>query len=215
MSQLYARVFLQILDSSIAEDFTLRHVFEDFFKVCDYKTGVLDMTRESLSRRLNIPLEMLNEQILKLESPDPHSRDRSNDGRRIARLDDHRDWGWQILNWKKYEAIRDKALGAHRVSKFRNKTKDDNREVVVPLVLAGSSDFMVWWEKWLEHLKAKGKPPTSHAMDIQLTRLDKMGLERAVECIKGSIEHNWQGLYEMKDQSPVTVTDINNIKDWQ
>ena len=49
MSQLYSRVFLQILDSSIAEDFTMRHVFEDFLKSCDHKTGVVDMTRPIVS----------------------------------------------------------------------------------------------------------------------------------------------------------------------
>lgn len=121
MSQLYARVFVQILDSSIAEDFTLRHVFEDFMKLCDYKTGELDMTRHALARRLNIPLDLLNEAIKKLESPDPASRDPEFEGRRIERLDRHRDWGWRILNWEKYENIRNRASGAERAARFRAK----------------------------------------------------------------------------------------------
>lgn len=109
MSQLYSRVFLQILDSSIADDFTMRHVFEDFLKLADHKTGIVDMTRSALSRRLNIPMEVLNEQIEKLESPDPASRDETNDGRRLRRLDEHRDWGWLILNWEKYDRIKTQA----------------------------------------------------------------------------------------------------------
>jgi hypothetical protein len=121
MSQLYARVFVQILDSSIAEDYMLRHVFEDFFKLVDHRTGIVDMTRPALARRLNIPIEVLNEQITKLEAPDPHSRDEDFEGRRIERLDEHRDWGWKILNWEKYDAIRKKADLYTRVSKHREK----------------------------------------------------------------------------------------------
>lgn len=119
--QLYSRVFLQILDSSIAEDYQLRHVFEDILKLADGKTGVVDMTRESMSRRLNIPPELLNEKINLLESPDPKSRDNDNDGRRLERLDAHRDWGWQILNWDKYDAIRTRADVAIRVERHRAK----------------------------------------------------------------------------------------------
>lgn len=126
MSQLYSRVFLQILDSSIAEDFTLRHVFEDFLKLCDHKTGVIDMTRQALSRRLNIPLDTLNVEISKLEAADEASRDGEFEGRRIERLDEHRDWGWRILNWGKYEAIRTRADLAIRVARHRDKKQSEN-----------------------------------------------------------------------------------------
>jgi len=124
MSQLYSRVFLQILDSSIAEDFTVRHVFEDFLKLCDHRTGILDMTRQALSRRLNVPQEILDDAISKLEAPDLNSRDMEFDGRRIERLDSHRDWGWKILNWMKYEAVRTRADTYLRVARYREKERD-------------------------------------------------------------------------------------------
>lgn len=130
MSQLYTRVFVQILDSSIAEDYTLRHIFEDFLKVCDYKTGIVDMTRQALSRRLNVPLNLLNESIAKLESPDPASRDMDFEGRRLERLDDHRDWGWRILNWGKYERIRVRASGAERAARHRDKKQSEQVEML-------------------------------------------------------------------------------------
>lgn len=124
MAQLYARIFLQILDSSIAEDFTMRHVFEDFLKLAyEGQHGVVDMTRQALSRRLNLPLEVLNDAISKLEAPDPNSRDPDNGGRRIAKLDDHRDWGWKILNWHKFDEIKRRADVADRVAKHRRKSK--------------------------------------------------------------------------------------------
>lgn len=132
MSQLYSRVFLQILDSSIAEDFTVRHVFEDFLKLCDHKSGVVDMTRQALSRRLNVPMETLNHAIGVLEAPDLASRDMEFDGRRIERLDKHRDWGWKILNWDKYESVRTKADVYLRVSRHREKVAETAGRFIKP-----------------------------------------------------------------------------------
>lgn len=132
MSQLYSRVFIQILDSSIAEDFTVRHVFEDFLKLCEHKTGVVDMTRQALSRRLNVPMEILDSAITKLESPDPNSRDMEFEGRRIERLDKHRDWGWRILNWQKYESVRSKADVYLRVTRHREKIAEESGKFKKP-----------------------------------------------------------------------------------
>lgn len=122
MPGLYARVFLQILDSSIAEDFELRHVFEDFLKLVN-RHGIVDVTREAMARRINLPLEQLNAAIEKLEKPDPSSRDQEFEGRRIERLDAHRDWGWKILNWEKYDSIRDRFDVAERVARHRARKK--------------------------------------------------------------------------------------------
>lgn len=104
MSQLYARVFTSILDSSIAENWQVRHVFEDMLKLAE--DGVLDMTRQAFSRRTNIPIEVVNAAITVLEATDPASRDPEEEGRRIVRLDATRDWGWRIVNWEKYEGIK-------------------------------------------------------------------------------------------------------------
>lgn len=103
--KLYARVFIKILDSSLAEDWQARHVFEDFLKLASMD-GIVDMTHSAIARRTNIPLEIVRAAIEKLEAPDPMSRGADEDGRRLARLDAHRDWGWRIVNFDKYEAIR-------------------------------------------------------------------------------------------------------------
>ena len=121
MSQLYARVFTTILESSIAEDYETRHVFEDLLKVCTIgdNGGIVDMTRQALARKFNMPIEKLNTALEKLEAPDPNSRSQEYDGRRIERLNGHRDWGWQILNWKEYEKIKTRADVAARVARHR------------------------------------------------------------------------------------------------
>jgi regulator of replication initiation timing len=98
---MFAKIFEQIYDSSIAEDWKTRIVFQDFLIMAD-KHGIVDKTLEAIARRTNLPLEMVQEAIPKLEAPDPASRTPDADGRRIERLDKHRNWGWRIINFEKY-----------------------------------------------------------------------------------------------------------------
>lgn len=106
---MFAKVFTQILDSSLAEDYQVRLVFEDLLKLADSK-GIVDMTRESIARRTNVPLELVRRGIDQLEKPDPSSRTPDYEGRRIIRLDEHRDWGWRIVNFTKYRESATKAM---------------------------------------------------------------------------------------------------------
>lgn len=71
--------------------------------------GIVDMTASAISRRTSIPLEIIEVGIAKLMEPDPESRTPDEDGRRISLLDDHRNWGWQIVNHAKYQAMRNAA----------------------------------------------------------------------------------------------------------
>jgi len=116
MPQLYSRVFLQILDSSLANDWRARYVFEDFLKLAN-EDGVVDMTREAISRRTNVPIDVVAHGIEILEAPDPGSRGPAEEGRRLIRLDDHRDWGWRVVNWERYDSIRSSV--EHRQAKAR------------------------------------------------------------------------------------------------
>ena len=69
-----------------------------------------------------------------------------------------------------------------------------------------SPAFTEAWALWLDHLKQKRKPPTTHAQDLQLRKLKAMGLERAISTILYCIEHNWQGIYERPQDSDRTNT---------
>lgn len=100
----YGKIFAQIFDSSIAEDYQLRLVFQDMIILADIN-GVVDMTVESLSRRTNVPIEIVRKAITELELPDSKSRTPEHQGARIKRLDEHRDWGWMILNYETFRKI--------------------------------------------------------------------------------------------------------------
>lgn len=86
------------------------------------KDGFIDMTPVAISNRTTIPLEVIEEGIKQLEAEDPHSRDSASEGRRIERIDEHRDWGWAILNYEKYRNARDhSALRAHWREQYHKK----------------------------------------------------------------------------------------------
>lgn len=123
---MFAKVFEQIFDSSIAEDYHVRLVFEDLLTLADID-GVVDKTPEALARRTNVPLDIIKKAITVLESPDPRSRRKENEGRRIIRLDDHRDWGWLIVNYDYYRNLASeeqrRAKTRERVNKYREKTR--------------------------------------------------------------------------------------------
>jgi hypothetical protein len=121
---MFAKVFAQILDSSLAEDYRVRLVFEDFLKLSDSK-GIVDMTPQSIARRTNVPLEIVTTGIAALESPDPSSRTPDEEGRRIVRMDAHRTWGWRIVNFEKYRQSASKEMlrlgEAERKKAYREK----------------------------------------------------------------------------------------------
>ncbi len=105
---MYAKIFEQIFDSSIAENYRTRHIFMDLLTL-SRSDGVLDMTHEAIARRTNVPLKEIKEAIEALEKPDPESRSKTKNGARLVRLDKHREWGWRIVNYAAYRKIASEA----------------------------------------------------------------------------------------------------------
>lgn len=104
MPLMYAKIFQQIYSSSIANDYLQRLVFMDMLVLAD-QNGVVDMTHEAIARFTNVPLDIVRPALVALEGPDPKSRNPKEAGARLVRLDDHRDWGWVIVNYEEYRQI--------------------------------------------------------------------------------------------------------------
>jgi hypothetical protein len=68
--------------------------------------GYVDMHDRAIAEAVGIPQDRVRAAILELESPDPESRSPEEGGRRIVRIDEHRAWGWRVVNGPKYRAIR-------------------------------------------------------------------------------------------------------------
>lgn len=95
--------------------------------LCD-SNGTIDMTPQAIAARTSIPLDILTKGIGILSGPDQYSRTPGEEGRRIILMDDHRPWGWQIVNYKKYRDLKSRADKLEsdrvRIAEKRNKNSD-------------------------------------------------------------------------------------------
>jgi ribosomal protein L44E len=123
---MFAKIFSQIFDSSIAENHTHRHVFMDLLVLAD-SDGVVDMTVEAIARRTNVPLASVQEAITALSTPDPASRTPDEQGRRLLPINESRAWGWQIVNYHHYRAIRDEEKRREYFRDYRRKERESKR----------------------------------------------------------------------------------------
>ncbi len=107
MATMYGKVFQSMYDGTLATigPWQALVTFQQMIVLAD-KDGVVDMTANAISRRTSIPLEIIETGIAALTLPDPESRSDAEEGRRIVLLSDNRSWGWQIVNYAYYSALR-------------------------------------------------------------------------------------------------------------
>jgi hypothetical protein len=89
--------------------------------------GVVDRHWRAIADETGLPVERVMKAIVQLEGPDPESRTPTDHGKRIVRIDEHREWGWMIVNYEHYRAMATreqcKAKTRERVRKYREKQK--------------------------------------------------------------------------------------------
>jgi len=124
---MYGKIFDSIYDGTLAEDWRALVTFQQFIVLCD-ADGMVDMTPQSISRRTGIPIEHIKAGIEVLEKTDKYSRTPDEDGKRIELIDEHRPWGWHIVNHEKYKGMKDadtiRAQTRERVRKHREKKRN-------------------------------------------------------------------------------------------
>lgn len=104
---MFAKIFQSMYDGSLATrgPWEALVTFQQLLVLSD-RFGDVDMTAEIISRRTIIPLDIIRTGLAELSKPDPESRDPAHDGRRIVPISPTRDWGWHIVNYTRYSAIR-------------------------------------------------------------------------------------------------------------
>src|SRR5262252_5358253 len=131
---MFAKVFSQIFDSSISEDYNCRRMFIDLLILAD-PTGAVDMTHEAIARRTNVPIAEVIKYISELCKPDAVSRSQLSEGRRLIPLDSNRGWGWQIVNYSHYRKLKDeearRSYFRDAQRKHRAKKKEPKKKVQV------------------------------------------------------------------------------------
>jgi hypothetical protein len=101
---MYGKLFASMYDGTLYGKWQALVTFQQMV-ILSTPDGIVDMTSQNISGRTSIPLEIIETGIADLEAPDPHSRTPDYEGRRIIRLDEHRPWGWQLVNHKKYKDL--------------------------------------------------------------------------------------------------------------
>ncbi len=115
MSAGYSKLFSTIWNGTLYGRFEASATMMLLLSLCD-ADGIVDATIEAIAGRTGWPIEFIRQGIAELEQPDPQSRTPAADGRRILRLDEHRNWGWSIAN---YSVYRERARTEERREHFR------------------------------------------------------------------------------------------------
>jgi len=94
--------------------------------------GIIDKHWRAIAEETGLSRDRVEIAILNLEAADPESRSSEMDGRRIVRVDEHRSWGWRIVNYGKYRDIKneDDRREQNRLAqeRFRNKNKQPSAQ---------------------------------------------------------------------------------------
>ncbi len=92
------------------------------------RDGTVDKHFRAIAEETGLSMEEVKEAIEVLESPDPESRSPEENGARIVRMDEHRVWGWKIVNYGKYRAIRSEEDRAEQNRLAQQRWRDHNKQ---------------------------------------------------------------------------------------
>lgn len=141
---MFGKIFESMYDGTLADNWQALVTFQQMIVLADEK-GVVDMTPGSLARRTGIPLEIIKAGLAVLEAPDEYSRSPECDGRRIELLDEHRPWGWRVVNSKKYRDLSSReekrAADRQRIAERRAQEKAGQEDKPEPEQPATESDM--------------------------------------------------------------------------
>jgi hypothetical protein len=125
---MYAKLFASIYQGTLRGNTHGLVVFTNMLAHAD-KEGWVDIHPRAIAEEVGLSIPQVHAAIAELESPDPESRSPEKEGRRIVRMDEHRAWGWIVVNYCKYRAIRseDDRREQNKLAqqRFRDRSKQD------------------------------------------------------------------------------------------
>lgn len=152
---MYAKLFTSIYQGTLRGNSHGLLVFTNLLAHCD-KSGEVDMHPRAIAEEVGLTVEQVRAALLVLEAPDEESRSPEEDGRRILRKDEHRAWGWVVVNYLKYRSIRDEddRREQNRLAqeRWRNKNK--------PASAAVDGDKPIQKQKQIQKQIQETPPPT-------------------------------------------------------
>jgi hypothetical protein len=231
---MYGKVFDSIYDGTLYGHWEAIVTMQQMIVLAS-PDGVVDMTPQAMAARTSIPLDIIQKGLKVLAEPDPYTRTPGEDGRRIVLMDEHRPWGWRLVNHGKYMRLRNIAQKREadraRIAEKRRQNKDV-ATVSQPVANVAHSDSYSdldkdikkqgkvaalpdWlpeepWKAWLE-VRSKNKAPnTPRALTLALGVLEKLRADGQdpVAVLEQSTLRGWRGLFPIagsQRQEPVRV----------
>lgn len=130
MSDTYTKLFSSITESTVwGESYSTRVVWVTMLAMADAQGDVYGAI-PGLARRANVTLQEVEKALAAFLSPDPYSRTKDDDGRRIAVIDG----GWRLINHAKYGEVRNAEERREykrewdRKNRSRNPTESDKSD---------------------------------------------------------------------------------------
>lgn len=127
----YAKLFTSIYHGTLRGNSHGLLVFTNLMAHAD-STGHVDVHPRAIAEEVGLTINQVRAALDMLEAPDEESRSPENEGRRIVRLDEHRAWGWRIVNYVKYRSIRSEEDRREQnrlaQAKWREKNKPESAE---------------------------------------------------------------------------------------
>jgi hypothetical protein len=124
---MYGKIFDSIYNGTLYGKWEALVTMQQLIVLAD-ADGVVDMTPQAISARTSIPREIIDKGLEVLASPDKYTRTEGSDGRRIELIDEHRPWGWVLVNYEKYKSMVDsdtvRAQTRERVRRHRARKKN-------------------------------------------------------------------------------------------
>ena len=102
---IYAKLFVSLYQGTLRGKAHEILVFTNLLAHSD-KEGFVDIHPRAIAEEVGLTVEQVRNALAELEAPDEESRTPDEQGRRIVRLDDHRAWGWRVVNHAKYRDIK-------------------------------------------------------------------------------------------------------------
>lgn len=124
----YVPLFDSVLDGTLFGKWPHTGIWTCLLSQVD-KHGDIDMNPNLLAAKIGVPVDLLLTCISDFMKPDPGSRTKDHDGRRLELIDpEARDWGWRVVNHAKYrEKARLNAKANREVESGQNASRMQDR----------------------------------------------------------------------------------------
>ena len=121
---LFGKIFTSLWEGTLLGKSDEQLVFVYLLSHADAE-GMVEAYRPLISIQTGLSPERVDAALAGLEGPDPKSRTPDMEGRRIVRLEEHRDWAWAIVNYAKYRGIKNaetlREKGRARMRRYRER----------------------------------------------------------------------------------------------